>query len=197
MAVKLESPRQAPNLSGEPKSSGAASTASAALKSSQSLLRPVLLRAALLRPASTRLRRFVRAPVNLPLASNVESANSIRADVIASIDPVRSGARDPRGHWLASSFIERIEDCNPCWFKIGHVPCDYDKTMFKGGCSDGEIKLFVAELCRFLLRRRSSDKTSVSSRYIRGLVRAAVLPSAQMRHHRSASRAGDRRSLTL
>jgi hypothetical protein len=49
------------------------------------------VRAALINPGSTRaLSRSVREPLSLPLAANVESANSIRADVIGSMDLVRA-----------------------------------------------------------------------------------------------------------
>ncbi len=69
-------------------------TASAALTSSESLLRPVLVRAALISPASTRaLTRSLREPSSLPLAANVESAKFTRADVIGSIDLVRVSER--------------------------------------------------------------------------------------------------------
>ena len=51
---------------------------------------PVLVRAALISPGSTRaLRRSVREPVSLPLTANVESAYSTRAEVIGSIDLLR------------------------------------------------------------------------------------------------------------
>src|ERR1039458_6465192 len=93
-----------------PKSSGAASTASAALTNSESLLRPVLVRAALINPGSTRaLRRSVREPSSLPLAANVESANSTRADVIGSIDLVRaSDCLCPRARAFSTLFADVI-----------------------------------------------------------------------------------------
>ncbi len=102
-----------------PKSSGAASTASAALTSSESLSKPVLVRAALISPGSTRaLSRSVRKPFSLPLAANVESANSTRADVIGSIDLARA---DEGRCVLRRTFFALFADV------IAALPC---RTLF-------------------------------------------------------------------
>ena len=44
--------------------------------------------------------------------------------------------------------IERIDELNTRWLKIGHVPCHHGETMFKRRRSNCEIKLLVAQLCR-------------------------------------------------
>ena len=68
------------------------------------------MRAALISPGSTRaLSRSVREPFSLPLAAKVVSANSIRADVIGSIDLARaSDFPRPRGRVLVLLFADFI-----------------------------------------------------------------------------------------
>ena len=84
--------------------------------SSESDLKPVLLRAALISPGSTRaLSRSVRAPVSWPLATKVDSANSIRAEVIGSIGLV--GPREglgPRRRALAGCLATVTRDSYAC-----------------------------------------------------------------------------------
>ena len=74
------------------------------------------MRAALISPGSTRaLSRSVREPFSLPLAAKVESANSIRAEVIGSIDLARvSNCLCPRGRALFIFFAAVIAALTSC-----------------------------------------------------------------------------------
>jgi hypothetical protein len=66
------------------------------------------VRAACINPGSTRaLSRAVRAPLSLPLAAKVESANSIRAEVTGSNDLARANEiRRPRNLAFLPRFVE-------------------------------------------------------------------------------------------
>ena len=81
------------------------------------------MRAALISPGSTRaLSRSLREPFSLPLAANVESANSTRAEVIGSIDLVRG----TEGLFiLQSSFL-----CSFCGYHRGAPFFLYDIIIY-------------------------------------------------------------------